>query len=107
MSTRASDTSTDALAFLDDLLGEPLTFGGALRAVREREDLSQTALAELMGVGRQTVCDLEQGRRLASPGLAAKYARVLKHHEGQFVRLALQDQVRKAGLKLRVKIEAA
>ena len=97
----------EALDFLNKLTGGPLTFGRALRAVREREELTQVALAERMDVGRQTVCDLEQGRRLPSPGLAAKYAKALRHHEGQFVRLALQDQVRKAGLKFTIKVEAA
>ncbi|TPV94562.1 MAG: helix-turn-helix transcriptional regulator [Myxococcales bacterium FL481] len=96
-----------ALAFLKKLSGGPLSFGDALRAVREREGLTQVALAERMGVGRQTVCDLEHGRRLPSPGHAAKYARALLHHEGQFVRLALQDHVSRAGLKLKVKVEAA
>jgi DNA-binding XRE family transcriptional regulator len=54
-----------------------------------------------------TVCDLEKGRRFPSPKLAAKYARILGHDEALFVRLALQDQVRKAGLKLEVKVKAA
>ena len=97
----------EAVGFLEKLTGGPLTFGRALRATRESEELTQAALAKLAKVGRQTICDLEQGRRIPSPGLAAKYAKVLKQHEGQFVRLALQDQVRKAGLKLKVKIEAA
>ena len=105
MTTRQK--GVEALAFLEKLRGGPLTFGCALRAVREREDLSQEALAKLAGVGRQTICALEHGRRLPSPGLAAKYAKVLRHHEGQFVRLALQDQIRKAGLKLTIKVEAA
>ncbi len=55
---------------------------------------------------RSHLCDIEKGRKLVSPKLAAKYANNLGHSERQFVRLALQDQVAKAGLRFEVKIEA-
>ncbi|MCG8557708.1 MAG: helix-turn-helix domain-containing protein [Proteobacteria bacterium] len=84
-----------------------MSFGDALGAIREREGLTQVALAERMGVSRSHLCDIEKGRKLVSPALAAEYARVLGHNERQFVRLALQDQVRKAGLDYHVEIEAA
>jgi transcriptional regulator with XRE-family HTH domain len=92
---------------LERLSGGPLTFGEALEAVREREALSQVDLAERMGISRSHLCDLEKGRKLVSPGLAAEYARVLRHSESQFVRLALQDQLARAGLKLVVRVDAA
>ncbi len=103
MSTKKSG----ARQFLEKLRGGPLTFGGALAAIREREGLTQVGFAEKIGVSRSHLCDIEKGRKLVSPGLAAKYAKALHHPERQFVRLALQDQIRKAGLKLKVKVEAA
>ena len=93
--------------FLEGLRGSPLSFGDALAAVREREDLSQVELASRMGISRSHLCDIEKGRKLVSPELAAKYANLLGHSERQFVRLALQDQLAKAGLNFKVKIEAA
>ncbi len=97
----------EAMEFLEELTGGPLTFGEALVAVRDREGISQADLARMAGVTRSTICDLEKGRAFPSPELAAKYARILNHSEAQFVRLAFQDQVRKAGLHLRVSVEAA
>ena len=84
-----------------------MTFGQALRAPRECDEISQAEFARLAGVGRQSICDIERGRRIPSPEIAARYARLLGYHEGQLVRLALQDQIRKAGLRLKVSIEAA
>lgn len=92
------------LDFLNDLAGGPLTFGDAVRAVRELNEISQAELARRLQMGRQSVCDVEKGRSLVSVEKAAKFARVLDHNEKLFVRLALQDQVVKAGLKLKVSV---
>ena len=57
-----------------------------------------------LGVGRQSVCDVEKGRALVSVEKATRFAAVLEHNEKLLVRLALQDQVAKAGLKLKVSV---
>ena len=92
------------LDFLNDLAGGPLTFGDAVRAVRELNEISQAELARRLQMGRQSVCDVEKGRSLVSVEKAARFARELDHNEKLFVRLALQDQVVKAGLKLKVSV---
>ena len=92
------------LNYLDTLAGGPLTFGDAVRAARELIDISQAELARRLGVGRQSVCDVEKGRALVSVEKAAKFAKALGYNEKLFVRLALQDQVAKAGLKLEVSV---
>ncbi len=92
------------LDFLDDLAGGPLSFGEAVRAVRDLNGISQAELARLLGVGRQSVCDIEKGRALVSVEKAAKIAKALNHNEKLFVRLALQDQVLRAGLKLKISV---
>ena len=102
-----STKNREAMDFLEQLTGGPLTFGEALVAVRDREGVTQAELARMAGVTRSTICDLEKGRTFPSPELAAKNARLSNHDEAQFVRLAFQDQVRKAGLRLRVSVEAA
>jgi DNA-binding XRE family transcriptional regulator len=105
MSTRKK--LRDAAEFLEEYTGGPLTFGDSLAAIRKCEEMSQAELARRAGVRRSTICDLEKGRRLPSPELAVRYAKILRHSEKQFIRLALQDQLRKAGIKYHVTLEAA
>lgn len=95
------------MRFLDDLIGEALTFGSMLRAIRECEEISQTEMARRLGISRAHLCDIEKGRRTVSPARAVNFARALDYGETQFVRLALQDQVTEAGLRMTVKVEAA
>ena len=85
----------------------PLTLGGALSALRKSDELSLLEFAKLLGISRSHLCDIEQGRRAVSPERAARFAQALKQHEAQFVRLALQDQIRDAGLNLKVEVHAA
>jgi len=92
---------------LEELAGGSLTFGGFLRAIREGEEETLARFAGRLGVSRQNLCDIEQGRRSVSPARAAGWAQVLGYSEAQFVRLALQDQVAQAGLNLKVSVETA
>jgi plasmid maintenance system antidote protein VapI len=96
----------DANEFLDELLG-PLTFGNMLWSIRMCDELSQTEFAEMLGVSRSHICDIEKGRKVVSAERAAKWANVLGYSDIGFVQLALQDQLDKAGVKMSVKVEAA
>ena len=102
--TRVQERTED---FLEKLMGGPLTLGGALSALRESEGESLSLFAERLGVTRMHLSDIEHGRRSVSLERAARFAAALGLNEAQFVRLALQDQVRDAGLKLRVEVHAA
>jgi plasmid maintenance system antidote protein VapI len=100
------DGYVDANEFLEELLG-PLTFGNMLWSIRMCDELGQTEFAEMLGVSRSHICDVEKGRKVVSPERAAKWAKILGYSDIQFVRLALQDQLDKAGVKMSVKVEAA
>jgi transcriptional regulator with XRE-family HTH domain len=97
----------EASKFLETLMGGPLTLGAALSGLRESDDRSLAEFAKLLGVSRAHLCDIEQGRRAVSPERAARFAHALGQNEAQFVRLALQDQIRGAGLRLTVEVKAA
>jgi len=97
----------EASRFLETLMGGPLTLGGALSGLREADERSLAEFAKLLGVSRAHLCDIEQGRRAVSPERAARFAHALGQSEAQFVRLALQDQIRGAGLRLTVEVKAA
>lgn len=109
MTTKRSKSShgREASRYLESLMGGPLTLGAALSGLREADDVSLAAFAKLLGISRTHLCDIEQGRRSVSPERAARFAQALDQSEAQFVRLALQDQLRAAGLKLTVNVEAA
>ena len=95
------------VAYLERLMGGPLTLGRALSAIRESEGESLSTFAQRLGVSRSHLSDIEHGRRSVSLQRASEFARALGYHQAHFVRLTLQDQVRDAGLKLRVDVHAA
>ncbi len=103
----AKSVSKSDQEFLEGLIGGPLSLGAALSGIRESDGKSLSQFAARLGISRTHLCDIEQGRRTVSPERAARFAKALKQHQAQFVRLALQDQVRNAGLRLKVDVHAA
>ena len=106
MTTKRARNS-EAREFLERIRGEPLSLGALLGAIREGEGWSQTRIGELLGVSRAHICDIEKGRRLVTPDRAVRWAKALGYGEKQFVRLALQDQLRAAGVNMKVDVHAA
>jgi transcriptional regulator with XRE-family HTH domain len=95
-----------ASAHLKRKLG-PLTFGALIRSIREGEEQSLDAFAKRLGVTRGRLCDIELGRHGVSVERAAQWAKTLGYHPAQFIALALQAQIDAAGVKLRVRVDAA
>lgn len=96
---------SETMKFLDQLIGEPETFGNLLEALRKCDGISQTAFAKKLSLSRAQLCDIERGRKRVSPERAAKFAVILSFSERSFIELALQDLIK--GLKYKVKLEAA
>lgn len=97
----------ETLQYLERLMGEKLTLGSFILAIRQGEELSQVEFAKLLGISRQILCDIEHGRRIISPKKAAEYAKLLGYSKNQFVRLCLQDMIDRDHLGLTVEIEDA
>ncbi|MGD0694069.1 MAG: helix-turn-helix transcriptional regulator [Terriglobia bacterium] len=104
MTTKAK---SDARRFLESVRGGPLTFGGMISSIRLADGVQQVELARKMKISRAHLCDIEHGRRSVSVDRAAQFARVLGYSANQFVAVAVEDQLRKAGLKVKVRLEAA
>ncbi|MBI3535914.1 MAG: helix-turn-helix transcriptional regulator [Deltaproteobacteria bacterium] len=102
---RLKDYSDDK--FLEKLLGQPLTLGLALVAIRETLQISQADFADKLGISRARLCDIEKARRSVSLETAAQFAKRLGHPVEVFVKLAFQDQIERAKFKLRVEVLAA
>lgn len=102
-----SNKKTDStLRSLQKIHGEKLTLGRLLWAIRTGDEINQVEFGKLLGnVSKQQVCDIEHGRKLVSPKLAANYAKRLGYPEQQFIELSLQDMVNKEGLDVDVHVD--
>ena len=110
MSTRKRRTRrgrSDAVSFLEELSGGPLTLAKLLRSVRQGDGMTQSEFAARLGVSKQHLSHIENGRKVVSPERAARWAVLLGYAESQFVRLALQDELHRAGLRYTVTVDAA
>lgn len=96
-----------AIQFLEGLTGGPLTLGGLLESIRLCDEQSLAQFGKKLKISPSHLCDIEKGRKVVSPERAVKFAKILGYSEKQFVRLALQDMLNIAGIKLRVSLEAA
>lgn len=91
---RAADAFRKALG--------PLSFGAFLRAARASLDLTQTEMAQRLGVTKSSICDIEKGRQPVSPALASEIATRAGLSKKLAVKLALQDSLKKAGIDYEV-----
>ncbi len=82
----------------------PLTFGEALQSYRLGEEISLSDMAEKIGISPQSLCDIEKGRRIPTPKRAAKIAQLIGEPEMFWVKLALQDELRKDNLNFKVSL---
>lgn len=98
---------SQALKDLEKVRKGPLKFQDLLFSVRTTEEFTQEELAKKSGTSKAKICDFEKGRRVPSLELAAKIAKVLGHSEALFVSKIIEEQLKEAKLKLKVKIEAA
>jgi transcriptional regulator with XRE-family HTH domain len=99
--------TVDASPFIEQLVGGPLTLGALIEAIRQGEAETQTEFASRLGISKSHLCDIEKERKLVSPERAARFAELLGYAPEQFVRLALQDTVSRAGLHYTVQVTHA
>jgi transcriptional regulator with XRE-family HTH domain len=78
-----------------------------IESIRQTDEISQANLARRMRISRALLCDIEKGRRPVTVERAKRFAKVLGYSVNQFVAVAVEDQLRKAGLKVKVHLEAA
>lgn len=93
-----------ALKTIERIIGKKPTLGDYLSALRECDEKNQSDFAELLGISRQYLCDLEKGRRIVSAKAAARFAEKLGYPPEIFIRLALQDELNQAGLQYNVEL---
>lgn len=83
------------------------SFGGFLRSARTTKNLNQKEMAELLKISKSSLCDIEKGRQFVSIDLAAKIAKKCGLSEVLAVKAAINDQLRRSGLRLEVHLKKA
>jgi len=105
--TTKSKITDKTLKELEKITGGPLTLGRLIWSIRMSDDMTQVAFAKKLKISRQQLCDIERGRKPVSSKLAGEYAIRLAYSEKQFVRLALQEELDRAGLHFEVELKQA
>lgn len=90
---------------LEKRLGS-LTIGEFLKTWRTTEEMTAKELSDKIGISTQNLCDIEKGRKGVSPAKANEMAKVLRLPPTLLVKLALDSELRDAGLKFTVEIRA-
>jgi DNA-binding XRE family transcriptional regulator len=85
----------------------PFTFADFMLGIRTTLDLSQVEMAKKLGISKSALCEIEKGRTLVSAQAAVRYAKKAGFSETVALEACLQDQLRKANIKKRVRIEDA
>lgn len=104
---RTKEKKSEAMRFLEKLTGGPLTIAELLYALRKSDDLTQQEFAEKLDISKQHLCDIERGRKAVTPTRAAVFATKLGQPPAFFIQLALDEELKSAGLKIKVKVDAA
>ncbi|NJL25996.1 MAG: helix-turn-helix transcriptional regulator [Calothrix sp. SM1_5_4] len=75
-----------------------------MRSHREGEELSQVEMAKQLGLSKQSLNDLENGRKIPSVKRAVQIAKKIGLLQDLIIQLVLQDQVDREHLNVRVTV---
>ena len=105
MTTRRK--KSDTMLLMEKLTGGPISIGEILWSLRKSDELTQSEFAAILEISKQHLCDIEKGRKAVSPARAAVFAQRLGQSPMYFIQLALQEELEKAGVKIKIKVDAA
>ena len=91
---------------VDDAIKDfgPITFGKLLASYRLGENMTQVEMAELLEISKQSLCDLEKGRTIPTIARTTHIARKLKVLPESFIRVVMEDLLRKENLNFEVEL---
>lgn len=90
-----------------NLISGPLTLGKTIRSIRLCDEMKQSDFALRLGVTLSYLSDLECDRKEVSPQKASQFADMLGYSRKQFIRLAVQDSLRRQGLHYEIDVREA
>jgi DNA-binding XRE family transcriptional regulator len=84
-----------------------ISFGDFLNSYRVGNEYSQVGFAKKLKISKQDLCNIEKGRKIVSVERAAKFAKLLQMPEMLFIKYVIEDQLKKAGIKLEISFKKA
>lgn len=82
----------------------PFSFATFMLGARTTLDLTQVEMAKKLGITKSALCEIEKGRTLVSVEAAIRYAKKAGFSTTVAIEACLQDQLKKANIKKRIKI---
>jgi len=82
-----------------------VSFGEMLSSIRYSDGYTQKEFAEKLKISPQDLCDIEKGRKNISVERAVEFANLLQDSPEIFAQYVIQDQLYRAGLDCKVKVE--
>lgn len=83
--------------FLNNLLGEKMSYGMHLRAYRTRLGLSQQQLADMLGTSKQYINNLENRKKAVSLKRALEFAEIMEEPKELVIELVTHDNLERLG----------
>jgi DNA-binding XRE family transcriptional regulator len=71
--------STNTMKFLKKITGQELNFANMIHSLRLADEVSQVELADMIGISKGIMCDIEKGRSLPTIDQAKNMAQALGH----------------------------
>ncbi len=90
-----------------DVVWDQSTLGSMISSLRQCDGISQTQLAEKIGVSKQFLNSVEKNRKRVGIKFAQKVADALQYPVEPFLELLIKDQIAREGIKVDVSITAA
>ena len=82
-----------------------LSFGNALKAWRECEEMTQVQFSKKLGMSSSSLGDLESGRRIPTPSRVARITKKLGIGEAPLILLSLRDYLRSHNLEYQIDLK--
>ena len=81
-----------------------ISFGEVLKPFSETRGWTQVEMANVLGISKQDLCNIEKGRKIVSVDRCVKFAKALNHSPSVFAKYVLEDQLMRAGIPNEIKI---
>lgn len=90
-----------------DVIWDQSTLGSMIASLRQCDGITQTQLAESIGVSKQFLNSIERSRKRVGIKFVQKISIALDYPIEPFLELLVKDQISREGLKVEVSITSA